>query len=736
MTNQILYTGYKEKEMTTKKYHPLSEKIVDILVRKVNNNERHFFRILAGYYLSKVASMMRCNIQTKDRGVIPVNTYVLNLMVSGAGKGHSTNIMEQHFVSSFKKRFLERVFPVQAQDHMDSLAHEKATIMNQTGQSILSIPEEAAVQHEKLVKQFERLGELAFSFDSATTPAVKQMREKLLLASAGSMNLELDEVGSNLQSSTDVLTAFLELYDVGMIKQKLIKNTAEAIRSEEIPGNTPTNLMMFGTPTKLLDGGKIEEQFKEFLETGYARRLLFGYTPDNSKARHLTAEERYDQMVDTSLASDTSQVRKVFEDFAEKTFNPVLEISRENSIKLIAYQLDCEERASKFKAHQTVHQAEMTHRYYKVLKLAGAYAFADSAPEISADHLDYAISLVEDSGVCFHEMMLKKGPYERLAQYLAQSENEVTHHEMMEDLPFYKGTEYQRKELMTLATSYGYKNNIIIKKTMRDDIEFFRGETLKETDLEKLSVSCSKDIALHYTSTEIPFKSLHKLTRATGYHYCSHSFTNGHRNSSGVIQGFNTLILDCDGDVSIEMVKSLLDDYSFMISTTKRHTASTHRFRLILPMSHTINLTPIDHAKFMTNVFDWLPFPVDESAKDIARKWESFAGDYGYNEGKLIDATLFIPETKKSIELRESLSEGGISNIARWFKEHTDTGNRATHLYRYGMVLIDVGVAFPDIVATLTEFNTQLPNPLPEEQLTRGTFTSLAKKFEEKRGIS
>ena len=37
-----------------KKYHPFSEQIVDILVRKVNNDNRHFFRILTGYYLSKL----------------------------------------------------------------------------------------------------------------------------------------------------------------------------------------------------------------------------------------------------------------------------------------------------------------------------------------------------------------------------------------------------------------------------------------------------------------------------------------------------------------------------------------------------------------------------------------------------------------------------------------------------------------------------------------------------------
>ena len=122
-----------------KKYHPLSEKMVDILVRKVNNDNRHFFRILVGYYLSKVASMMRSNIQTNDRDVIPVNTYVLNLMISGTGKGHSTNIMEREFVSHFKKEFLDSVFPKKAEEHLQTLAEERARAKCQSGQSILSL---------------------------------------------------------------------------------------------------------------------------------------------------------------------------------------------------------------------------------------------------------------------------------------------------------------------------------------------------------------------------------------------------------------------------------------------------------------------------------------------------------------------------------------------------------------------------------------------------------------------
>jgi len=719
-----------------KKYHPFSEKIVDILVRKVNNDNRHFFRILTAYYLSKVASMMRCNIQTNDRDVIPVNTYVLNLMVSGTGKGHSTNILEREFVAYFKKEFLNNIFPRKAEENIQILAQERSQARINIGQSILPLSEEYEIQLDKFQRHFDRLGELAFSFDSGTSPAVKQMREKLLLASAGSMNLELDEVGSNLSANVDVLNTFLELYDVGLVKQKLIKNTVENIRSEELPGNTPTNLMMFGTPTKLLDGGRIEDEFKQFLETGYARRLLFGYTTDSNRTKYASAQERYQQMVDTNLAKDVITIQQAFTNFAKRPFNPVLQISEPNSIYLIQYQMKCEEAADDMKDHMSIHKAEMIHRYYKAIKLAGAYTFADNSTEITQDHLDYAISVVEDSGEAFHTLMRKQGPYERLAHYLADCDNEVTQHELIEELPFYKGSEAQRKDLMTLATSFGYKNNIIIKKRVLDDIEFFLGETLMETDLSSLTVAISKEIAYNFQIPDIkpPFDLLHKLTTADGYHYTAHGFVNGHRKSENVIPGFDLLILDCDGDAPISMVKNLLEGYKFLISTTKRHTASINRFRLILPISHRIKLTTSDYSRFMENVFEWLPFPVDEGAKDIARKWAGYPGHYEYNDGAVIDATMFIPETKRSDETKAQISSAGVGNIERWFRQHTTKGNRANHLYRYGMVMVDAKLALGDIVEKLEEFNNSLDVPLPEDQFRNSTIKSISKEFQKRGG--
>ncbi|MDG4870457.1 hypothetical protein P8631_20890, partial [Guyparkeria sp. 1SP6A2] len=84
------------------------------------------------------------------------------------------------------------------------------------------------------------------------------------LSKIGAVNLQIDEIGSNLVANTDVMTLYLELYDQGMVKQKLTKNTAESQRTEEVDGKTPANMLLFGTPSKLLDGGLVEEQFYDF----------------------------------------------------------------------------------------------------------------------------------------------------------------------------------------------------------------------------------------------------------------------------------------------------------------------------------------------------------------------------------------------------------------------------------------------------------------------------------------
>jgi hypothetical protein len=75
--------------MTTKfdnlPFYAPAEEMVKIFKTKTGTDAPQFFRVIVAYYMSVVASAMRVNISTLDRGIIPVNTYAINLGVSGLG---------------------------------------------------------------------------------------------------------------------------------------------------------------------------------------------------------------------------------------------------------------------------------------------------------------------------------------------------------------------------------------------------------------------------------------------------------------------------------------------------------------------------------------------------------------------------------------------------------------------------------------------------------------------------
>src|SRR5206468_2745050 len=168
-------------------YHPIAEKLVEILCQKTQNPNPLFFRVQVAYYFCLLASMMRVSITTHDRGDIPVNLYALNLGTSGSGKGYSTNIMENEVTHKFRQVFLDHTFPTLADNNLPILANKRAVRKGTDPDDELP----------RVQKEFDALGSLVFSFDSGTSAAVKQLRHKLLMANGGSMNLQIDEIGSN-----------------------------------------------------------------------------------------------------------------------------------------------------------------------------------------------------------------------------------------------------------------------------------------------------------------------------------------------------------------------------------------------------------------------------------------------------------------------------------------------------------------------------------------------------------
>lgn len=697
------------KPLNEMDFHPVTEQLARILCERTHNTDPQFFRVLTAYYFSLVASMMRCRIKTLDRGVIPVNCYAINLSPSGSGKGYSTNVLEDEIINQFRHKFIEQTFPLLAEQNMPKIAVQRAARKN-------TDPDE---ELERVRKEFDMLGPLVFSFDSGTSAAIKQARHKLLMANAGSMNLQIDEIGSNLLGNIEVLNTYLELYDMGRIKQKLVKNTTENLRFEEIVGCTPTNMLLFGTPSKLLNSSKTEEEFYSMLDTGYARRCLFGYTRQHNKLSASSAQDILNQRLSSATSNFMSSLSDQLADLADMAhMDKKLAVSESVTLLFIEYQLECERQADLLPEHDDMKKAEMSHRHFKAMKLAGAYAFIDGSPEIREEHAYYAIRLTEESGKAFDNLLTRDRPYVKLAKYIAEVGRNVTQADLVEDLPFYKGSISQKQEMMQLATAYGYQNNILIKKTFNDGIEFLRGETLKPTDLERIRVSYSTHMATGYKDDFAPFDQLHKLTQAPNLHWTNHHLKDGHRMEDNAIPGFNIIVVDVDGGVNLSTAKLLLKDYKALFYTTKRHTAQENRFRIILPTNYELALDAKDYKEFMANLFEWLPFSVDLATNQRARKWLSNNGYYEYQEGELLDVLPFIPKTSKNeIRKQQLTDQQSLDNLERWVLNTTGDGNRNNQLLRYAMILVDAGFSFESIRQKVMELNDKLADKLDPAEI-------------------
>jgi hypothetical protein len=700
-------------------YHHTAERVVSLLQAKTQVRDPLYFRVVTGFYFALAASHMRCSLATPDRGEIPVNMFALNLAPTGFGKTLACNFMEEQILNQFRNRFINETFPLLAETNLPKLANKRA---RRNGAD----PDDELV---RVQREFDHCGPVLFSFDSGTGPAIKQQRHKIIMAGGGSLNLIMDEVGNNLEKNAEVFDIFIELYDKGLVKQKLVKSTTESVRSEEIIAKTPTNLMMFGVPGALLDGGRVEEELMRRLEQGYARRCFFGYVRKVRRAMDMTPEEIFAQRTDTSNSQTAEELSDRFDSLADMiNVNKKLIVSKETSLLLIEYELDCQARAAQLHEFQDIQKHELTNRFFKAMKLAGAYAFIDDSPEVTQEHVYNAIKLTEDSGHAFDLILSRDRPWVKLAKYIAAIGTDITQADLSEDLPFYKGGVSQKQEMITQAIAYGYKNNIIIKKSYADGIEFFRGESLKETKLSEMVVSYSTDIVSGYRNELVAFDQLSTLTQAVGYHWVAHHLKDGYRDEEHAVAGTNMVVLDVDGGTKISTARELLKDYKYLLYTTKRHTPDEHRFRLILPLSHIMKLDMRDYKEFMSNIYEWLPFDVDTATGQRARKWLSHADHFEYNDGELLDVLPFIPKTVKNEERKSRLdTQQSMDNLERWMMNHIGDGNRNNMLLRYAMILVDAGFDFDGVRGKVMALNNKIADKLDEVEIISTIMVSVGK---------
>lgn len=715
------------KDFAEMQHHHLVQKIVDILSKRTQNTDRAFFEINTCYHLTKLAALMGTRVDAGGLGNSAVNFYAINLAPSGYGKGHSTKIIEKQITHRFKKKYLEFTVPSVAEKRLRTIADERSLRKNT----------DAEEEYDKTVSEYKSKGAMVYTFDDGTAPAVKQFREKILLGGIGSINFECDEIGTKLLGVKDIIDVYLELYD-GSVKQKLIKNTNDNKRSEEIDGETPTNMLMFGEPTMLFDGSTNETLMHNLFTTGYARRCFFGFSAMDVVRKELTVDERMQMLKDTTSDTELTKIAVLLEKLAdESNFGVTVKLPDSTLRLLVEYQMYCEKVEASFKTTDTIRRAEARGRYYKTLRLAAVFTWLDSLQEMTEEHLEAAIKVAEESAQSFYKMLTRPPVYARLAQYLAEETTAKTHAELMEELPYYPKASGKQIEIIKNSIAWGHKHNVIIKRTIRDDIEFIQGEALEETNIENgIILSHSTDFAEGYRSeTKVPFNKLEMITQNPTFNWCAHRFVDGHRKASRAIQGFNLIVLDIDEGTSISVAQEVLKDYTYHIYTSKSHGKKCEknpqgedRFRIVIPTSHILKMDEENYKEFMSNVHEFLPFVADTQTGEIARKWEGCQSDLSlFNEGKLFDVLPFIPKTKKNQERQEAFKAiENTSGIVRWFlMKIKENGHRNNHLMQFGYMLIDGGITYEAAEYQVAQLNDMLDEPLTADELRLTVYKSM-----------
>lgn len=694
------------------------QKIHDYIEGKLGKTDAHFMTINIINSISQIATHMHVNVLAYDGTVVPCNSYALSLAPSGYNKGRILNVLEDTIFGSFKHKYEEDLFSKTAEANVTHQAEVNAARKNIEFEDAMT----------SLLKRWDKLPMPLFSFSDATNEGLKGVREKYTMAGLGGTCMVVDEIAYNMEKFKEVLASLLEVYDVAKLKQKLIK-----VDSNGDAGKIPATLLMFGSPSSLLNGSKNEDEFIAMLRQGYARRMFFSYIKNYDKLHEESPEEIIRRAKKAKAVADDFDC---YEKLADADWiGHTYEAEDAFHIRLLEYKSECENKAEKLKEHQEIQRFEISHRYWKVLKLSGLLALLECRKSITLDDLEDAIAFAEISGSHFEQIMNRDPSYVRLFNYIADVGQKTTEADLYSNLHFYSGANQgQRKDMKALAAAYAYTIGGVFKETSKNGVAFYEAELLKETNLDKMVMSYSTDITAGYQNEEVKWNELCDFVTTDGFHYVSHHLVDGYRKAENATGHINMIVLDVDHDCSIELAQAMLRDYKYFLYTTKRHTEKEHRFRIIMPLKYNIKLSQEDYKKFMQNIMDWLPFETDRQTAQYARKWLTNDGIKFSNEGNLLDPSEFIPDTQKAVETKRKLDDlSNLDNVEKFFMvQMNDGATRNNTMIKFALMLVDGGFDYEVIEDRVMVFNEKTDHPLPVKEIMETVMKTVRKRISER----
>lgn len=654
-----------------------------------------YARLVALYGTAMVANGTRCSvIIPNDNKTIPINLYGVGMAGSGVGKTKSLNFMNDLTMKALDKlkekvsANLEVLDPFNI-DEINDLTKDGVTISD--------------------------------SYKSMTDSSMLKLMRILDITDYYAINFNIDEFAGKVEKEYEMLsTSIIEIFDKGTVPV----NLRSTVKTTKAKNQIPMNMLAFGSPHLLFESStNIEKAFTDLLQAGLARRSLFVNVSTSVNKFTLNANENRSAIED---------IESKFVEMQDKYDHRQLMLSDEARNVYMNYMDENTQDSIAISDFNMLNKIYTKNKFWLALKISGLIACTNFHNEVTADDYLEAIKIIEDSAKDFDSIVNRPQKYELIVDYLLDKESQESEYTLTQSLPFYKEVR-SKKQFWDLAKGYAYEHNITLMIEEKRNLVFYEAKSKKKTNLdEPLVFSYSEDITNgYYSNDDITWKDFYKVVTKNGLCYSAHRFNDGYRSKDKTIQGFDLLMLDIDEGTPLEVAKILLEEYTYLIVTTKSHQKEKNgvvcdRYRVILPMANRLELDTEQYSKFMANIMEDLPLELDRACKDSSRFFYGAEGEYFYNEGDLFDADKYIPNTQEEEQYKKkgvALAKKNISGISQYIIRNENSG-RNSALVKLAILLAEQGYNEDDLRAEIVRVNKQFNSPLAESELERTIFRS------------
>ena len=557
----------------------------------------------------------------------------------------------------------------------------------------------------------------------------------------------------------DNIRLLSELFDMGNKKSKAIKDSER--QDAEVTG-MGMNALFVGSEDNIVLDKSVALKFRTEFITKLARRSMFVY-PSKSEFDECVIEySTYEQM---------KEKEELFEALAAE--GKAYIASATNDIALTQLERDSrligitDEALTAFKdyklytnnlgagmnfVYKTV-QLELTHRSWKMLKLAGVYAIWDMEEMINIKHIKDAIYFVEKISpyIEAYEEYAAKDAYELTVEFFRHNPDaSLTLHDLKKR-GFISGTsgiEHRIKELVRLADSFAGAEGSI--KFANDIMSYKPFEAVGDHYASYIKVSGTKQERASQCHSGFKAKSTTfdkiKVLLENDTAYTPFRFNNGQRKNDNIISGATWVALDIDdGDVDIYEMHSILGDYNHHISTTSNRD-NIYKYRIIIEFNNIVDLPPREWKAFGKVLAEELGVKIDPATFVKSQimfgykgalvltelKGEKYDISHAYKTAQASVASAFNKDAKPTRTQKRTMIENPLDTFGYCFNAEEGKGSLA--MYRMVMHAFDLGASLDEIEQIVQEVNYEFwDTPMDEDRLRKTILDPIRRKFKSER---